>query len=95
MSFVSSHSAIQTTSLLTIGYGDVVVNNQGIDRLLDSVLIVLGLVAVTIWASCASRALDTYRSRRAEGSRRECTLLLLLLLLLLHPVITPLPARDR
>lgn len=46
----------QTTSLLTIGYGDVVVKTRGMDRLLDTLLILLGLVAVTMWATCTSRA---------------------------------------
>ncbi|CAM9653997.1 unnamed protein product, partial [Ectocarpus fasciculatus] len=57
----------QSTSLLTIGYGDVVVNGRGADRLLDSFLIVLGLASITIWAACASQWLSSVRSRRVEG----------------------------
>ncbi|CAM9195138.1 unnamed protein product [Ectocarpus sp. 12 AP-2014] len=56
-----------STSMLTIGYGDVVVNGRGADRLLDSVLIVLGLFSITIWAACASQWLSSVRSRRVEG----------------------------
>lgn len=58
--------------MLTIGYGDVVVNGRGTDRLLDSLLIVLGLFSITIWAACASQWLSSVRSRRVEGHGREC-----------------------
>lgn len=58
---------MQTTSLLTVGYGDIVVSTRGVDRLLDSFLILLGLVAITIWATCASRAARTIRSRPTGG----------------------------
>ncbi|CAN0001625.1 unnamed protein product [Pylaiella littoralis] len=55
-----------TTSLLTVGYGDVVVRNGPKNRILDVVLIVLGLMTVTVWAACASRALHTIRSRKSD-----------------------------
>lgn len=64
--------APQTTSLLTIGYGDIVVDGRGADRLLDSLLIVLGLASITIWVACASQWLSSVRSRRVEGHGREC-----------------------
>eukprot|EP00752_Nemacystus_decipiens_P004813 g4380.t1 len=56
-----------TTSLLTVGYGDIVVSDQGVDRLIDSFIILVGLVTITIWATCANRAVRTIRPRPTEG----------------------------
>eukprot|EP00903_Cladosiphon_okamuranus_P022270 g20477.t1 len=55
------------TSLMTIGYGDVVVSSKGADHFLDSLLILVGLLIVTIWATCASRAAQIIGARPAGG----------------------------
>lgn len=62
----------QSTSLMTIGYGDVVVSTEGADRFIDSLLILVGLAILAIGASCVSQPLYSMRPRKAVGQRRGC-----------------------
>ena len=57
-------------SSLTVGYGDLVVRDAEIDRLVDSVVILWGLGTLCIWAAYAGRAMDSIRAqhRRGQGS---------------------------
>eukprot|EP00904_Undaria_pinnatifida_P002253 jgi/Undpi1/12028/HiC_scaffold_4.g01727.m1 len=59
-----------TMSSLTVGYGDLVVRDAEIDRLVDSVVILWGLGTLCIWAAYAGRAMDSIRAqhRRGQGS---------------------------
>ncbi|CAM9569496.1 unnamed protein product [Scytosiphon promiscuus] len=57
------------TSLMTIGYGDVVVKTSGLDRMIDTLLILLGLAILAISASCVSQPLYTVRPRKVLGRR--------------------------
>lgn len=54
-------------SLLTIGYGDLVVRNGTIDRLVDSVVIIWGLATLCIWAAYAARAMNSIRAHHRQG----------------------------
>lgn len=56
---------------LTIGYGDVVVRSRAIDRIVDSILILIGLAALSSWATYASRAAEVVRLRQNPNAGGE------------------------
>lgn len=54
-------------SLVTVGYGDVVVKNVDEDRLIDSLLILLGLLTLGVWVAYGQQT----RRRRARSGGME------------------------
>ena len=64
-------SPCKVISLLTIGYGDIVVQTGKIDRTVDSLVILWGLGTLCIWAAYASRALSSIRAHHRQGEAGE------------------------